>query len=136
MKAVLHGTWVCDRDGRTDGLFFVWAERDVRVAQAGAGQAPRVQRHPYAATTIEIADLLARYVPDTDWRRANRLVRIAFLPSVDEGPLVPRWLVPPGQEPPEGAPLLEAWRIDGDSVSHPGDARRCWRAAGRRRGAA
>ncbi len=116
MKAVLHGTWVCDRDGRTDGLFFVWAERDVRVAQAGAGQAPRVQRHPYAATTIEIADLLARYVPDTDWRRANRLVRIAFLPSVDEGPLVPRWLVPPGQEPPEGAPLLEAWRIEGIGI--------------------
>ncbi len=116
MKAVLHGTWICDRDGRSDGLFFVWAERDVRVAQGGGAPAPRVQRHPYAATTIEIADLLARYVPETNWRRASRLVRIAYLPSLDGGPLVPRWMLPDAQVPPEGIPLLEAWRIEGIGI--------------------
>jgi len=115
MKAVLHGTWVCDRDGRSDGSFFVWSERDVRVAQ-GSGAASRVQRHPYAATTIEIADLLSRYVPERDWRHATRLVRIAFLPSVDDGPVVPRWLYPGGQAPADEQPRLEAWRIEGIGI--------------------
>ncbi|NLD71308.1 MAG: DEAD/DEAH box helicase, partial [Chloroflexi bacterium] len=116
MKSILHGTWVCDRDGRTDGLFFVWAERDVRVAPAAGARSARVVRHPYAATTIEIADLLSRYVPKTDWRRASRLVRVAFLPSVAQGPLLPRWVLPDDQEPSEGEPHLQAWRIEGIGI--------------------
>lgn len=115
MRSVLHGTWVTDRDGRTDGLFFVWAERE-GGAPPLSRRSPRVSRHPFAATTIEIAGLLARYVPTTDWRRATRLTRIAFLPSVGNSPVVPRWILKGGADLPDEEPELRPWRIEGIGI--------------------
>jgi len=116
MKSVLHGTWVTDRDGRTDGEFFVWAERVGDVPPHGEEHRPRIARHPFAATTIEIADLLTHYVPRTDWRRASRLTRVAYLPSVSGVPVVPRWMHVGAAAPREDAPRLEAWRIEGIGI--------------------
>jgi len=114
MKAILHGTWIVSPEGVADDLFFVWAERAARPDQP-RGSAQQVQRHPYAATTIEIADLLAVYVPDTDWRRAERLTRVALLPSTAQFPLMPRWLAD-DQEPDDAPPQFRLWRIEGIGI--------------------
>ncbi len=104
----------CISRGVADDLFFVWAERAARPDQP-RGSAQQVQRHPYAATTIEIADLLAVYVPDTDWRRAERLTRVALLPSTAQFPLMPRWLAD-DQEPDDAPPQFRLWRIEGIGI--------------------
>ena len=95
MNAILHGTWTSGAEQTTDDLFFVWAERSARVDDGGNGGGPRIRRHPFAATTIEIAELLSTYVPQTDWQTAERLTRVALLPSARSGPRVPLWLASP-----------------------------------------
>ncbi|MHB1295907.1 MAG: DEAD/DEAH box helicase [Anaerolineae bacterium] len=115
MKSVLHGTYVAPSDGKADNTFFVWAEHAVEPPR-GTPQAQRVLRHPFAATTIEIADLLATYVPGDEWRRAERLTRIALLPSGRHAPLVPRWLLEGESEIDEDAPGLVPWRIEGIGI--------------------
>jgi hypothetical protein len=62
----LHGTWIADHEDQSEELFFVWAERQTEPIAASADRArrPRIQRHPYAATTIEIAGLLDALAPD------------------------------------------------------------------------
>ena len=114
MNAILHGAWIADPQDNADEVFFVWAERAARAPRS-KGQGSRVRRHPYAATTIEIADLLAAYVPDVDWRAAERLTRVAVLPSTEGAPVVPRWLL---DEPPEddGDVALVPWRVEGIGV--------------------
>lgn len=114
MNAILHGTWITSSDGKADELFFVWAERVTRGSN-GNGPAPRIPRHPYAATTIEIAELLATYVPDVDWSRAERLTRVALLPSTSHAPVAPRWLAGKEDES-EDAPRLSPWRIEGIGI--------------------
>ncbi len=116
MKSVLHGTWTTDSSGRTDGLFFVWAEREGEGLPRSASLGSRILRHPQAATSLEIADLLSLYVPTRDWRRANRLTRLAFLPSTTRGPIVPRWLLKDGEEPLDETPALRAWRVEGIGI--------------------
>jgi len=115
MNAILHGTWITDPQGNADELFFVWAERAARAPRSN-GQGSRVRRHPYAATAIEIADLLAAYVPDVDWRAAERLTRVAVLPSTEEAPLVPRWLLDQVPEDDSEVTLLP-WRVEGIGVA-------------------
>jgi SNF2 family DNA or RNA helicase len=114
MNAILHGTWITDPQGDADELFFVWAERAARAPRS-KGQGSRVQRHPYAATTIEIADLLAAYVPDVAWRAAERLTRVAVLPSTEGAPLAPRWLLDAAPEE-DGDVALAPWRVEGIGV--------------------
>ena len=117
MNAILHGAWIAEPQDRADELFFVWAERAARAPRT-RGQGSRVRRHPYAATTIEIADLLASYVPEVDWRAAERLTRVVLLPSTESAPRVPQWLL---DEPPEedGDLSLVPWRVRGSGC-------RCW----------
>ena len=114
MRAVLHGTWITDQHGQADGRFFVWAERDAgRLARRERPR--RVGRHPYAATAIEIAELLATHVPETDWRREERATRVALLPSSPYSPIVPSWLRDDDElhdEPTDLAP----WRVEGLGV--------------------
>ncbi len=114
MNAILHGAWIAEPQDRADELFFVWAERAARAPRT-RGQGSRVRRHPYAATTIEIADLLASYVPEVDWRAAERLTRVVLLPSTESAPRVPQWLL---DEPPEedGDLSLVPWRVEGIGV--------------------
>lgn len=112
MGSILHGTWITDAQGKADMLFFVWAERTAPPPQM-EGQSSRVRRHPYAATTIEIADLLATYFPSVAWREAERLARVVFLPSGEDAPLVPRWLVSNGHNGDEQKPRLIGWRVEG-----------------------
>jgi SNF2 family DNA or RNA helicase len=112
MASILHGTWIVDAQGRADELFFVWAECTRPKPPSGV-QAPRIPRHPYGATTIEIADLLAIYYPQSDWRDAERLTRIALLPSRQNAPIAPKWLVGDGEEPEEEEPRLLPWRVEG-----------------------
>jgi len=118
MNSILHGTWIVSSDGLADELFFVWAERATAVSGGSNGHAPRIQRHPYAATSIEIANLLSTYVPDTDWRSAGRLTRIALLPSDDHTPVMPRWLAQAWgeEENHSGVLRLVPWRIEGIGV--------------------
>ncbi|NLX36133.1 MAG: hypothetical protein GXY68_05555, partial [Chloroflexi bacterium] len=68
MRAIVHGTWIASPAFDEAKLFFVWAER---VAQAGV-EPPRarVARHPFAATTIEIAAFLQQRLPGRDWHRS------------------------------------------------------------------
>ncbi len=118
MRAVLHGTWVTDRDGQTDGLFFVWTERARRELPAQHNKTPRILRHPYGATTIEIADLLSHYVPSIAWQGAQRLTRVALLPSREQSPIVPGWLAADNASPdPDTEPILAPWRVEGIGVS-------------------
>ena len=114
MNAILHGAWIADPQGDADRVFFVWAERAARAPRT-KGQGARVRRHPYGATTIEIADLLAAYVPDVDWRAAERLTRVAVLPSTQGAPVVPRWLLDEALEE-EGEVTLLPWRVEGVGV--------------------
>ncbi|MBM3187433.1 MAG: hypothetical protein FJZ90_01780, partial [Chloroflexi bacterium] len=116
MKAILHGTWIVDADGRPDEQFFVWAERPGQAAKPRA-RARGIQRHPYAATALEIGELLSAHAPAKDWRAASRLTRIAFVPTGDAGPLVPRWLSENGAEPDESPAELKPWRVEGLGVS-------------------
>jgi SNF2 family DNA or RNA helicase len=108
----LHGTWIVDSDERGGGLFFLWAEREAEpaLALAADGRQPRVRRHPYAATAIEIAELLDTLAPEVEWRRAQRLTRLAYLPSGDAGPIMPTWLHPHTDG---GAPEIRPWRVEG-----------------------
>jgi SNF2 family DNA or RNA helicase len=115
MNAILHGTWIHDpQDSAADG-FFAWAERAADAPAQAGGRRPRVGRHPYAATTIEIAQLLAHYVPDVDWRAAPRMTRVALLPSYEHAPVVPRWLVA-ADENGNGEPSMAWWRIEGIGI--------------------
>lgn len=116
MNAILHGTWIHDpQDGSAEG-FFVWAERPAVTATRNGRSRPRVSRHPYAATTIEVAQLLAHYVPGVDWRAAQRLTRVALLPSTGDAPIVPRWLVPVDEAADDSPPRLDWWRIEGIGI--------------------
>ena len=116
MNAILHGTWIHDaQDGDAVG-FFVWAERPAETPTLGGGRRPRVGRHPYAATTIEVAQLLSHYVPDVDWKSAQRLTRVALLPSHESAPIVPRWLVPLDDANDGSEPTLAWWRIEGIGI--------------------
>lgn len=115
MKAILHGTWVDAQEG-TEPQFFLWAER-LTPTVALPARSPRVGRHPLAATTLEIADALAEYVPHVDWRQAQRLTRVAFLPSVERHPVIPGWLYAK-ENGDAGQPLdLRLWRIEGLGIS-------------------
>jgi SNF2 family DNA or RNA helicase len=118
MNSILHGTWIVNSSGQADELFFVWAERAAAISNGNNGHTPRIQRHPYAATSIEIASLLSTYVPDTDWPAAERLTRIALLPSDDHAPVMPRWMMQAwGDEENHAAePHLVPWRIEGIGV--------------------
>jgi len=116
MNAILHGTWIHDaQDGAVDG-FFVWAERSAETASRGGYRRPRVGRHPYAATTIEVAQLLSHYVPDVDWQAARRLTRVALLPSHESAPVVPRWLAPLDDAQYGSELRLAWWRIEGIGI--------------------
>ena len=110
MKAILHGTFIVDKAGQADDLFFVWAERPAQVERR-RGRTHGIARHPHAATALEIAELLAAHVPDEDWRHAVRLTRVAFLPSGTDSPLVPRWLAGDGQR--DERSTLVPWRVEG-----------------------
>ncbi|MEA3407429.1 MAG: DEAD/DEAH box helicase [Chloroflexota bacterium] len=110
MQSVLHGTWVTTLEDESDGSFFVWAERPARGDEPKAS-GNRVQRHFYAATAIEIADLLSLYAPGTDWHNVRRVTRIALLPSYETSPVVPRWLSERDHDAEEVA--LKPWRIEG-----------------------
>ena len=113
MNAILHGTWITNPDKTGEGQFFLWAERAARLIPP-AERAPRIRRHPYAATTIELAELLSFYLPHTDWRSAARLTRVVLLPSRKDAPLVPRWLrEEETEEDTEEAPYLKPWRVEG-----------------------
>jgi SNF2 family DNA or RNA helicase len=116
MKSVLHGTWVLGAQGVADSAFFVWAERSAPTPkESNAGR--RILRHPYAATALEIAELLSGYVADVDWRQFKRLTRITILPSTDRAPLAPRWLLDE-PAPNDGAPIsLRPWRTEGLGLS-------------------
>ena len=110
MRAIVHGTWIASPAFDEAKLFFVWAER---VAQAGV-EPPRarVARHPFAATTIEIAAFLQQRLPGRDWHRSCRLTAVALLPSSSAAPLVPGWLLTEdAQEAAVGG--LRPWRIEG-----------------------
>ncbi|MHB0857164.1 MAG: DEAD/DEAH box helicase [Anaerolineae bacterium] len=115
IKSVLHGTWVAPADGEADDSFFVWAERGATPPRTPR-QPQRVLRHPFAATTIEISDLLATYVPGDEWRSAERLTRVALLPSSQYTPLVPRWLLDGESDTDEAPPELVPWRIEGIGI--------------------
>ncbi|MFP3896837.1 MAG: DEAD/DEAH box helicase [Anaerolineales bacterium] len=115
MKSVLHGTWVMAPEDGNDGSFFVWAERPARGGEPKAN-GNRVHRHFYAAAAIEIADLLPLYTPDTDWRNARRVTRIALLPSYKRAPVVPRWLSEEDGDH-EGEVTLRPWRVEGLDLS-------------------
>ncbi len=114
MKAILHGTWVSAPDDKTEAAFVVWAERAAQ-SSAPSAQRARVQRHPAAATTIEIAELLKLHAPRTDWRKAQRVTAVAYLPTQNDTPILPGWLRPglEGEPDGEGAPELRPWRIEG-----------------------
>ncbi len=115
MKSVLHGTWVMAPENENDGSFFVWAERPSQ-GDAPRANGNRVQRHFYAATAIEIADLLPLYTPGPDWRNAKRVTRIALLPSYKRAPIVPRWLSK-GDRDHEQQVSLRPWRVEGLDLS-------------------
>lgn len=88
-RYVLHGTWILAGDRPSEGHFFVWAERVVDPATVQPVSEPRgrIIRHPYAATTIEIAHLLDKIHPAQDWHHADRLTRVVYLPSGATGPM-------------------------------------------------
>lgn len=113
-QSVLHGTWIADHD-QNDDLFFVWAERQAEPVTASADRArrPRIQRHPYAATTIEIAALLDALAPEVPWRQGQRLTRVTYLPSDDAGPIRPAWL---RSHAAQGEPIIQPWRVEGLGV--------------------
>lgn len=114
MKAILHGTWVPDATPNSQPYFFMWAERVARTTIEPPRS--RVARHPFAATTIEIADALERQLPGRDWRSARRLTRVALLPSSAVAPLVPGWLISLDTQD-TAASQLRPWRIEGLGIS-------------------
>ena len=117
-KSVLHGTWIAADDNQSEEIFFVWAEREAEPIHISGDDTrrPRIRRHPYAATTIEIAELLAGLVPEIDWHGASRLTRVAYLPSSDQAPTMPGWLYRSPVEDTEDAMEIEPWRIEGLNV--------------------
>jgi len=117
-KSILHGTWIARDDDPAEELFFIWAERDAEAPlQTAEGiHRPRVRRHPHAATTIEIADLLSDLVPDIAWHKAQRLTRVAYLPSTRVAPVSAGWLYREMVDLGDESVLIEPWRIEGLSV--------------------
>ncbi len=111
LPLLLHGTWIAEPEDASGGLFLFWAERvaePVSVPRAGE-QGPRVQRHPYAATAIEVATLLQALAPEVDWRTAQRLTGLAYLPSNEAGPLGP--FCDAALEPESAS--IRPWRVEG-----------------------
>ena len=115
MRWILHGTWVVGAQGRTDDSFFVWAER-TSEAPVSAAPGSRILRHPHAAAAIEVADFLSYYSPDANWNHAERLTRVAMLPSSDRAPIVPGWLRGDGEAVSEHLLQVRPWRIEGLGV--------------------
>lgn len=111
LQSVLHGTWIADPNERDRELFFLWAEREAEpvAALASSDRGPRVRRHPYAVTAIEVAALLDTVAPDVPWRGAERLTRVAYLPSDDAGPIMP--VTRPAVA--AGACTIRPWRVEG-----------------------
>ncbi|MHB9034906.1 MAG: DEAD/DEAH box helicase, partial [Anaerolineae bacterium] len=114
MEAILHGTWVVDDYHKLDGMFFVWAERR---ASLNGNHSTRIRRHPYAATTIEIAHILAKYVPEVSWHTAERMTRVVRLPSWPESPVVPSWLDARENTAEDEVQRFTYWRLEGIGVS-------------------
>ena len=113
MNSVLHGTWVMDAAAQEDEFLFVWAEHALFGPQP-SGRMPRIRRHPYAATAIEVAALLATHVPQADWGGLERLTRVALLPSTARAPIVPHWLNGGDEQlSDDEQPQLHPWRIEG-----------------------
>lgn len=121
LKSILHGTWIAGTDSPGDEIFFVWAERDAeaQLIRPQGAHRPRVRRHPHAATTIEIADLLAELVPDVAWNRAERLTRVAYLPSSVAAPVSASWLYRDDLDLTDQSIAIEPWRIEGLSIPLP-----------------
>jgi hypothetical protein len=117
-KSILHGTWIARDGDQGEELFFIWAERDAEAPMLSSDSIsrPRIRRHPHAATTIEIADLLSDYVPDVDWGSAQRLTRVAYLPSSQAAPVAAGWLYREAVDLVDEPLCIEPWRIEGLSV--------------------
>jgi len=113
-KSILHGTWIA-REDQKEELFFIWGEREAEalVATKQSANQPRIQRHPHAATTIEIAELLSEFVPEIDWRSTERLTRVAFLPSLGMAPMAAAWLYREPVDLGNELATIEPWRIEG-----------------------
>ena len=117
-RSILHGTWIARDDDKDEELFFIWGEREAQAplpVSVHAGR-PRIRRHPHAATTIEIADLLSDLVPDIGWRTAQRLTRVAYLPSSSTAPVAAGWLYREPVDLEDEVASIEPWRIEGLSV--------------------
>jgi SNF2 family DNA or RNA helicase len=117
-KSILHGTWIARDSDQGEELFFIWAERaaEAPTPSAQGTSRPRIRRHPHAATTIEIADLLSDYAPDVGWGSAQRLTRVAYLPSSQAAPVAAGWLYREAVDLADDPFSIEPWRIEGLSV--------------------
>ncbi|MBN1954143.1 MAG: SNF2 helicase-associated domain-containing protein, partial [Anaerolineae bacterium] len=103
---VLHGSW-------SDGVFFVWGESE-EPAPKPRGRRPRVLPHPYAASPDCLRQALEALAPSGDWDGIPETKRVILLPSGDNSPLLPPWLITEAAAADTKVePQLAPWKVTG-----------------------
>jgi SNF2 family DNA or RNA helicase len=106
MKLVLHGTWL-------EGYFFLWGESS-EAAPRRRGRQPRIPPHPRAAPPEALRAVVEALVPLKEWGQVETKTQTVLLPSTEEGPRLPPWLLPEGRDLEDGAELrLAPWAVTG-----------------------
>ncbi|MBN1580026.1 MAG: hypothetical protein JXA89_04940, partial [Anaerolineae bacterium] len=107
---MLHGSW-------SENTFFVWAETSQRSSDASLSDSrtseTRPSHHPCAATPDSLLIVLEQFAPFGGWTSSILPAeRIMFLPSNEEQPYLPPWLVAQENES-DTPPHLAPWQVPG-----------------------
>ena len=120
---VLHGGWLPDT-GEGTGTFFVWGEDSDASPLKRRGRPPKVEPHPFLASSERLLEALAALEMGHDVSKEsgqlNSMRVQALLPSLERQPLASPTLVrdTPGEEEtiPQ-ASKLRPWRLEGLALS-------------------
>lgn len=108
LNTVLHASW----SGRS---LFLWGETPAPLHDPGPDErTPDVPYHPHAAPVERLREALRWFLPLARWTHAAPSAeRTALLPSIDESPVLPSWLVPDRDSASDIAPRLVPWTVPG-----------------------
>ncbi len=102
---ILHGSW-------SNQEFFVWAE-SAEPAPKPRGRRSAVPPHPYATSETTLRAALQAAAPlNFTFDMVHSAQRVVLLPSRENAPAMPPWLIPP-DEGDESALRLTPWRVNG-----------------------
>lgn len=108
---VFHGSWF-------DEHFFLWAE-SAEARSRPRGRQTKLPPHPHAATPDALRARLVKFLPASNWAALPELTYGIFLPTRNNTPILPPWLMMEAMEDADDAtrdeaPVgLGAWKVTG-----------------------